>query len=183
MADTPSQIFQRLREQAGLTQAQAARLLHVHTQTVSRWERGERQIKARDLEEARRLFKMSEGLSRNVPRGTKPSEELSGWDQLLGRFEREIIRMGATDMEADFVIAALSTKAAFKLCTEDAIGREYPREKVQDEWVRLFRSMIPWIEQRIDERKAAAEAEQLELRQRHGVVVAGKKPNERGRSA
>lgn len=67
-----------MREAAGLTQAEAAALIGVDTQSVSRWERGTRKVKAEDYTVALELYQRAARdravrttqLGQSVPRGT-----------------------------------------------------------------------------------------------------------------
>jgi transcriptional regulator with XRE-family HTH domain len=108
-----SQIGQALRaarERARLTQAEAARLLGVDKQTISRWERGETAVKAADHNRALERYGAADGgrldtVGSNVSRGTSPA--LARFAPAVDRFEREIIRLGADDDEVDRIRAIL----------------------------------------------------------------------------
>lgn len=115
-------------------------MLHVHAQTISRWERGERQIKARDMDRAVALFGglPKSGLGRSVPRGTLYHDTPTG--QVMGQIERDVIRRGATDLEADFLLAAISSPQAFQLCTPEG------GELSTDAYAALVRSLMRWLD-------------------------------------
>lgn len=158
MAESPSQKFARLREAAGLTQEEAAGLLNVHAQTISRWERGQRQIKATDMDRAVALFgeMPRAGLGRSVSRETPYQDTPAG--QLMGQIERDVIRRGATDLEADFLLAAISTPQAFRLCTPEGGGLS------TDDYAALVRSLMRWLDEwvahrRLEPERATADGE------------------------
>lgn len=178
----------RLREEAGLTQDEAARRLGVHSQTISRWERGERRIKAVDLSRAVELYKATTaGLGHSVPRGTR---SLSGvgvhgelprwWTELVDRLDRELVRHGATDAEADFVSAALLTPEAYYLASRDDDGVQLSGEARERRTEDFVMSMVQWTIATAARRTAPTGKESAPTR---GARVAGEKPPRTARHA
>jgi transcriptional regulator with XRE-family HTH domain len=163
---SPNEEFKAAREAAGLTQDQAAQLLGVTGKTVSRWETGA-PIKPRDLAGAKSIFaeivRQREFLDKKVPRGT-----MSLMERILGeegpgdarrkrieQFEREMVRIGADDFDADYVRRAARD---FIEQIHSAGGTDVDEELE----TYLEYSLRPWVLKRIDQRRRRSEQQDAE---------------------
>jgi transcriptional regulator with XRE-family HTH domain len=98
--------FIAARERSGLTQEQAAQELGLSVASMSRKELGKQPVTSRDVAAMERI---ADGAPRlvKVPRGTLVAREpVARYNAKLDRiqaFERQMIRLGADDFEADHV--------------------------------------------------------------------------------
>jgi transcriptional regulator with XRE-family HTH domain len=149
--------IRQIREGAGLTQGELASAIGRDVQTISRWERGERQPKASDVERVRKYLldyynRNGIVLGKTVPRDTMRVSEPTA-PRMPGWFERriddtmlELARAGATNEQARYVRDLLRSEATvrFVLLNDDGSPRS---AKAQEEQVRdLIEGLRFWIE-------------------------------------
>lgn len=159
------------RHAAGLTQAEAAKLLSVDKISVSRWETGARRIKAEDFERARRMYvdyasrlnREVHGLSQSVPRGTireaEASYQLSSdVASKLELFKRMMIRAGADDAEVDFIEETFRRPETARLAHHDSDGKDLSASQVEEQYDALIDGVRHIITRRIERRRKAPKA-------------------------
>jgi transcriptional regulator with XRE-family HTH domain len=117
--------IRQIREGAGLTQGELASAIGRDVQTISRWERGERQPKASDVERVRKYLldyynRNGIVLGKTVPRDTMRVSEPTA-PRMPGWFERriddtmlELARAGATNEQARYVRDLLRSEATVR---------------------------------------------------------------------
>lgn len=126
-----------------MTQAQLAAAIDVDAQTVARWERDERTPNAEDFGKVQRLqdnHAKQTGISTLVPRGT--SEQT----RRIEAFEREMLRLGADDFEADQV-------RALGLAFLGAVGANTAIVLIDEVELYLNSGLRPWVLKRIERRR------------------------------
>lgn len=156
--------LQSARKRAGLSREKVASALNVSAKTIERWEKTGR-IGPAELRSIRAFYQNPEGavgsagLDNDVPRGTPNRavmrgtlSPLQGGDPRLMRitmFEREMIRIGANDAEADDIRerAVSYLDSLFARGATD-IDRELD--------LYLDASLRPWVTKRIEERATQA---------------------------
>jgi transcriptional regulator with XRE-family HTH domain len=147
--------IKELREKRGLTQAELAAKIGVGVGTVSRWERGERSPMAREYANAMAALGVRHVSEPIGSRGGTSSESLLPTElaHRVERFERRLIRLGATDREADYLMSVLDSDQTSRFLTfgDDGSPRA-PNDQVAD-LESLFSAMEAWVRARIDGRE------------------------------
>jgi transcriptional regulator with XRE-family HTH domain len=149
------------RERAGLTLEQAAVAIGVASySTVWRWESGERAPGSENYRKAMTIYRRlaEERHAGNVPRGTNGREGAQGFATRTKRielFEREMIRLGADDFDADYVRRAARD---FIEQIHSAGGTDVDEELE----TYLEYSLRPWVLKRIDQRRRRSEQQDAE---------------------
>jgi transcriptional regulator with XRE-family HTH domain len=147
LPDIASQIgdeIRQAREACGLTQSDLANAVGRDVQTISRWERGERQPKASDVQRVRDYLShyMNEhgiGLGRSVPRGTgrvaeaAPQRAPSWLDRFIDDTMLGLARAGATNEQARYIRDVLRSDETlrFVLRNDDGTPRELAAQESQ----------------------------------------------------
>lgn len=124
-SDIPK-VLREERERSGLTQLEAAERLGLHELSVSRWETGAREPGTANFQRAVALY----------PRGTSADP----WSALVAKTEREAVRRGATDAEADFLRAALDLPQARALVAQNGAN--------EAQAAALALSLLDWVDRR-----------------------------------
>lgn len=181
------------RRDLGLTRPMAAALFEGNAHSLYRWETDQRRISAADFDrimKAYDAYRESRPIA-NVPRGTAPYAK-TRMGTLIDQFEREVIRMSATDFEIDYVRAVLSAPTTRRLLNGED-GSPLNADDQEAELTMLMESLRVWLRLRIQRRamvKAVATgtaestksgAPELELRRPQRPVIPiskgrGKKP-------
>jgi transcriptional regulator with XRE-family HTH domain len=148
LPDSASQIgdeIRQAREACGLTQADLAIAVGRDVQTISRWERGERQPKAADVDRVHDYLRhyMNEhgiGLGRTVSRGTgrvaeaSPRPQAPSWlDRFIDDTMLGLARAGATNEQARYIRDVLRSDETlrFVLRNDDGTPRELAAQESQ----------------------------------------------------
>ncbi len=192
MTTTRSQIGEKLeagRKRAHLSRAQVAEIVGVDPQTVYRWERDERRVPGEAMVRMLEAYGMKPtelglDIGTLVPRGTPALRESSPPYVTAGRFEpflRELIRLGATDEEVDFVADVLRRPETGRLIKVGVDAQPLPDAAVDEQWAALLDDFRALIKRRIARRAGGPTLDSAEIERAGLAGLRPPTPEERAR--
>jgi transcriptional regulator with XRE-family HTH domain len=154
-----------MRELARLTQAAAAEGLGVDPQTISRWERGERQIAPAELQRVKQWYQSvvkadevaRQYLERHAPNPIDAADSLApilpaDVGDNTRRFQADAARMGATNEELDVIHQLFTDPRTVRILTVADNGRTLDPESRAREFTMLAEAILGWLNARIAQR-------------------------------